>query len=141
MYIRIFHIFADYCSGACRKAESGGFLSTCSMLGLATRPAGGRVALKTGLVSLAVLAAAACAFILGSIVMANIVGVPEPADLGGYQPLRGNLVLLLVALPAVWVVSSFGEEVINRGFLITRLAESWGGAGHPPAAGPSWSGP
>lgn len=31
--------------------------------------------------------------------------------------------MLLLSLAAVYVVSSFGEEVLYRGFLITRLAE------------------
>lgn len=31
--------------------------------------------------------------------------------------------MLVLALTAVYMVSSFGEEVIYRGFLITRLAE------------------
>jgi len=57
------------------------------------------------------------------VVAANIVGIPEGADMSGYNYLQGNLVRLLLALPAVYVVSSFGEEVVYRGFLINRLAE------------------
>ena len=66
------------------------------------------------------------AFIVGAVVMANIVGMPEPADMSKYDYLRGNLGLTLVALVSVYFVSSFAEEVIYRGFLVTRLIELGG---------------
>ena len=43
--------------------------------------------------------------------------------MSGYEYLQGNLPMLLLALAGVYVVSSFGEEVIYRGFLMTRIAE------------------
>jgi membrane protease YdiL (CAAX protease family) len=73
--------------------------------------------------SAVVFVAAMAAFVLGSIVMANIVGRPEPADMSGYNFLSGNLAMLGVVLLSVFIVSSLGEEILYRGFLITRLAE------------------
>lgn len=79
--------------------------------------------LRTVLKSLLVFVAAVAAFLLGSVVMANVGGAPEAADMSGYDYLRGNLPLLILALAGVYVVSSFGEEVLYRAFLINRLAE------------------
>ncbi len=53
----------------------------------------------------------------------NVAAAPESADMSGYDYLRGNLPMLLLALAAVYVVSSFGEEVVYRGFLVNRLGE------------------
>jgi hypothetical protein len=75
------------------------------------------------LLSVIVFVAALAAFLFGSIVMANIVGIPESADMSQYNYLYHNLPMLILALVGVWIVSSFGEEVIYRGFLITRIEE------------------
>jgi membrane protease YdiL (CAAX protease family) len=91
--------------------------------GLSLRFTGWRTAAVTLLKSFAVFVAAVVAFILGSIVMANIIGTPESADMSGYDYVRGNLPMLVLALIAVYIVSSLGEEIIYRGFLINRLAE------------------
>ncbi len=73
--------------------------------------------------SVVVFCVALAAFVLGSIVMANIVGIPESADMSTYNYLYQNLPMLIVALIGVYIVSSFGEEVIYRAFLMTRLEE------------------
>ena len=73
--------------------------------------------------SLPVFAMAVAAFVAGAIVMANIVGMPEGADMSKYSYLKGNLTLTILALGSVYVVSAFAEEVIYRGFLITRITE------------------
>ena len=65
-------------------------------------------------------------FILGSILMANITGIPESADFSNYEYLRGNIGMLILTLAGVYVISSFGEEVIFRAFLITRISELLG---------------
>jgi len=77
--------------------------------------------------SLITLLGAVIAFVTGSVVAANIVGVPEEANLSGYGYLAGNLPMLLLALSGAYLVSSFGEEVVYRGLLVRRLAELWGG--------------
>ncbi len=83
--------------------------------------------IRTLLLSLAVFAAATAAFVLGSIVAARIPGIRESADMSGYNYLYQNLPLLIVSLIGVYIVSSFGEEVIYRGFLITRIEEMGSG--------------
>jgi membrane protease YdiL (CAAX protease family) len=85
--------------------------------------------------SLVVFVAATAAFVVGAVVMANVVGRPAPADFSGYDYLSGNLPLLLLAFAGVFVASSLGEEVLYRGFLITRLEElGAGGKAALPAA-------
>lgn len=98
-----------------------------SHLGLAFGRPSWRSVGKAVLLSIAVLIAALAAFVLGSIVAAPLFGLPAQADFSRYNPLRGNLPLLLVVLPGVWLVSSLGEEIVFRGFLITRGAELGGG--------------
>ena len=73
--------------------------------------------------SILVLVLALAGFVAGAVIAANLVGLPEGADLGGYEYLQGNLPMLLVSLAAVYVVSSLGEEVVYRGFIMTRVAE------------------
>ena len=77
----------------------------------------------TILQSLPVFAVAVVAFAAGAILMANLAGIPEAADMSQYEYLRGNLAMTMLALGSVYVVSAFAEEVIYRGFLITRLNE------------------
>jgi membrane protease YdiL (CAAX protease family) len=60
--------------------------------------------------------------------MANIVGIPEGANFQSYEYLRGNPGMLLLSLAGVYVVSSFGEEVLFRGYLMTRCAEFFDGS-------------
>lgn len=91
-------------------------------LGLAFRVGRPRALARAVLQSIAVLVAALVAFVAGSMLPVSA-AVPGQADMSGYEYLHGNLPMLLVALAAVYVVSSFGEEVVYRGFLMTRLAE------------------
>ena len=58
--------------------------------------------------------------------MANLIGMPEKADMSKYYYLRGNLPMTMLALGSVYMVSAFAEEVIYRGFLITRISELGG---------------
>ena len=95
--------------------------------GLSFRGASRRVVGRAVVRSLVVFVAAVAAFVVGAIVMANIVGIPEGADMSGYNYLSGNLPMLILALVAVYIVSSFGEEVVYRAFLINRIAELGGG--------------
>lgn len=73
--------------------------------------------------SVVVFLGAIAAFVVGAILMANIVGIPEGSDMSTYNYLSGNLPMLIVALLGVYVVSSFGEELIYRAFLINRIGE------------------
>lgn len=74
-----------------------------------------------------VFVCATVAFVIGAIVMANIVGIPEGADFQSYEYLQDNPGMLLLSLAGVYIVSSFGEEVLFRGYLMTRCAEFFGG--------------
>jgi membrane protease YdiL (CAAX protease family) len=82
-----------------------------------------RSAIKVTLLSLLVFVLAVAGFILGSIIMANITGIPEGANMSGYDYLKGNIWMLIITLAGVYIVSSFGEEVIYRGFLINRISQ------------------
>lgn len=82
---------------------------------------------RTLVQSLAVFAAATAAFFLGTFVMANIPGVAATANMSEYNYLYRNLPMLVIALIGVYIVSSFGEEVIYRAFLITRIEEMGSG--------------
>jgi hypothetical protein len=62
-------------------------------------------------------------YILGSIIMANISGMPESADMSNYEYFHDNIFLLILTLIGVYIVSSFGEEVVYRAFLINRISE------------------
>lgn len=99
-----------------------------SAIGLARGPFSGRGLWRAVWKSVLVFAAAMLAFGLGAVVMAMVLGRPEPADMSGYSYLSGNLPMLAIALIGVFIASSLGEEVVYRGFLITRL-ESLGGGG------------
>ncbi|WP_243743911.1 CPBP family intramembrane glutamic endopeptidase [Tenacibaculum caenipelagi] len=78
---------------------------------------------KTILISIGVFIAAVAAFIIGSIIMANITGIPESSDLSNYEYLQNNISMLIITLIGTYIVASFGEEVIYRGFIINRLIE------------------
>ena len=75
------------------------------------------------LLSLLVFVLAMAGFVLGSIIMANITGIPENANMSGYDYLKDNIWMLLLSLGGIYIVSSFGEEVIYRAFLINRFSE------------------
>jgi membrane protease YdiL (CAAX protease family) len=67
------------------------------------------------------------AYLIGGGVAQLLPSVPAEADLSGYDFLQGNLPMLLLSLLGVYIVSSFGEEVVYRGFLISRLQSLFGG--------------
>jgi hypothetical protein len=92
-------------------------------LGLTFKSISWRGGFKVLLLSLLVLVLALAGFIIGSIIMANITGIPEGANMTGYDYLKDNFGMLLLTLAGVYIVSSFGEEVIYRGFLITRISQ------------------
>lgn len=49
-----------------------------------------------------------------------------PPQVSTLEVLEGNLPLLLILLPTMWVLNAFGEELLHRGFILTRLAWLWG---------------
>ena len=82
-----------------------------------------KLALKIVLQSLLVFVLAIVGFMLGSIIMANITGVPQTTNMASYDYLKDNIPMLALTLLGVYFVSSFGEEVIYRAFLINRFLE------------------
>ncbi|RLD28033.1 MAG: CPBP family intramembrane metalloprotease [Bacteroidetes bacterium] len=79
--------------------------------------------LKTFFQSIIVFILALAGFIVGSIIMANITGIPESSDMSNYDYLKDNIWMLFLTLGGVYIVSSIGEEVIYRAFLINRISE------------------
>ncbi len=79
--------------------------------------------LKIFLLSLLVCMLGAAGYMLGTIVLANISGMPDSADMSVYEYLHNNIFMLLLTLFGVYIVSSFGEEVVYRAFLINRISE------------------
>lgn len=80
--------------------------------------------LKTFLQSFAVFFIALTSFIIASIIMANITGIPDgTSDMSNYDYLKDNIGMLFLTLCGVYIVASFGEEVIYRAFLINRISE------------------
>jgi len=73
--------------------------------------------------SLIVCVLGVAGFILGSVLMANVTGIPEAADFSKYDFLKDNLGGLFLTLGGVYIVSSFGEEVVFRAFLINRIEQ------------------
>ncbi|MBS3817966.1 CPBP family intramembrane metalloprotease [bacterium] len=47
----------------------------------------------------------------------------ESVDISRFDPVRGNLVYLLMGLSVVWTLAAFGEEMVFRGYLLNRIAD------------------
>lgn len=91
--------------------------------GLSFGVPGRDAALRTFFQSLVVCVVTGAVFLLGAVLLSSLFGTPETADMSGYNHLYGNLPLLVASLLGIYIVSSFGEEVVYRGFLITRIEE------------------
>lgn len=85
--------------------------------------------------SLLVFVAALIAFVVGGMIVMAIVGAPVAAEVSPEAGLRENLPRLILTLLCVYITASFGEEVIYRGFLMTRIAELLGGGRGASATG------
>lgn len=64
-----------------------------------------------------------CAYLAGPILLDIFTQDKVNADFTRYTYLKNNLSGLLLTLAGVYLVSSFGEEVIYRAFLIERISE------------------
>ena len=49
-----------------------------------------------------------------------------PVDISAFDVLRGNLPVLLGTLAYVWTSAAFGEEIVFRGYLMTRFSKVFG---------------
>lgn len=81
---------------------------------------------KSLLQAMLAFALGAVGFIVGTIVMGPPDSAGSQGDMSGYDFLQGNLPMLLGALALVYIGSSFAEEVVYRGFLITRFKMAFG---------------
>lgn len=54
-------------------------------------------------------------------------GANPHLDAQTFAAIRGNLPLYLMIVPCVWLFAALGEEFMFRGFLMTRLAQIFGG--------------
>ena len=82
--------------------------------------------LSTTKKSVLVFFVAVVGFIVAGGIALNLNLGLQQADMSSFDHLRDNLPLLLLTLLAIYITSSFGEEVIYRGFLITKLQEIFG---------------
>lgn len=56
-----------------------------------------------------------------------VVGITgEPSDLTAFEVFKGDIITTLVALPVIWLMAAFGEEIVFRGFLMTRFTRIFG---------------
>ena len=46
----------------------------------------------------------------------------RPPDLSDFQPLVGNLELVIILMVPMWLMAAFGEEMVFRGYLMNRVA-------------------
>ena len=62
--------------------------------------------------------------ILISLILAPLVInlTKKPVDASQFDPLRGNLLALLIGLVIVWTLAAFGEEMVFRGYIMHTLA-------------------
>lgn len=49
-----------------------------------------------------------------------------PVDISAFDALRGNLPVLLGTLAYVWTSAAFGEEIVFRGYFMTRFSKVFG---------------
>ncbi len=98
-----------------------------SDIGLTFRSVSLQGALKIFGLSLIVCAIASVAFIMAGLLPIGSTGIPASPDFSQYDYLRNNIGWLLLSLASVYLVSSFGEEVVYRGFLINRISQLGGG--------------
>lgn len=100
--------------------------SSWRLIGLAT-PASW---LKTILAGLAAAIGAVAVFVLAQAIAVGVItalGLEIPGiDQSRFNPLEGNLPLLLLMLVLAWTTIAFGEELFYRAFLISRLVDHAG---------------
>lgn len=55
-------------------------------------------------------------------------GADPHRDVKFFAEIKGNLPLFLMVVPSVWLCAALGEEFLFRGYLLTRLAQIFGGS-------------
>jgi hypothetical protein len=78
---------------------------------------------KTILLGLGAFVVTALAYVAIQVIVQNLPGLEiAPADKSSYNPIYGNLPLLIIYLISAWTTIVFGEEMLFRGFLMNSLA-------------------
>ena len=62
----------------------------------------------------------ACVRLLEPLLREHVTG--RPIDLSRFESLRGDPLALLLGLLVVWSVAAFGEEMVFRGYVLSRTA-------------------
>lgn len=79
---------------------------------------------KTILMALGTLVAAIVVVVGVQIIAFNLPGMQvAPIDETRFNPMVGNVPLLLISVLAAWTTIAFGEEMLFRAFLITKFEE------------------
>ena len=85
---------------------------------------------KTLLAGFGAAVGAIAAFVLTQAIVIGILTVlgvsPPEIDQSRFNPVEGNLPLLLLMLALAWTTIAFGEELFYRAFLISRLVDHAG---------------
>ncbi|GJM27696.1 MAG: hypothetical protein DHS20C17_03310 [Cyclobacteriaceae bacterium] len=97
--------------------------TTWEDFGLTFTPVSFTEGLKIFGLSVLVFAIGVFAFLIGPILLPNLIEIQQHADFSRYDFLKDNPGGFLLSLAGVCIVSSFGEEVIYRAFLINRISE------------------
>lgn len=82
---------------------------------------------KTIVISLGAMLAVIAAILVFQIILMNIPGTAvQPSNQSEYNPLTGNLPLLLASVFGAWTFVAFGEEMLFRAFLTVSFAGALG---------------
>lgn len=80
--------------------------------------------LRTVLLGIGGMVGAVLVSVAVMVLALNLPGLAtEPPDVSRFNPMEGNLVLLLAYVVLAWSAIAFGEEMFFRAFLTDRLAE------------------
>ncbi|MEM7381274.1 MAG: CPBP family intramembrane glutamic endopeptidase [Bacteroidota bacterium] len=90
-------------------------------LGFATKTNTIKKVLRSLMWSVPVFITALAAFILASALAPMLFDLPVQTDTSGYNYFKGRPGLFIISLAGVYLVSSFGEELVYRAFLMDRL--------------------
>lgn len=82
--------------------------------------------LKTILLGVATIAGSLVIVNLATLLIVMLPGMAEGPDISRFNPVEGNLPLMLVGVVAAWTTIAFGEEMLFRAFIISRLAAGFG---------------
>ena len=101
---------------------------TLSDLGVTFEPVPVRRVLASVAWSVPVFVAGVLAFLATGWLATFVTGSPQQADTSAYNVMKVDAAMLIMMLPFVWIFTSFAEEVIYRGFLITWIEKMVSGA-------------